>query len=682
MDDPGSIEVVIHLVQCPACRDRVAEWNEKPRLEQLLHAFANGSGQGGGIHGSTPVEPDAETNVYATKPVRRVGQYELLRSIGKGGGGEVFEALHNRLRRRVAIKLLSKKDAGDESARRRFFREMESIGQLNHPHIVHAYDAGEADGVLYLAMELVEGENVETLARRVGLLPVAEACEIVRQAALGLQHVHDSELVHRDLKPSNLLMSQSGVKIADLGLALLYRASESNDRLTGHHTIVGTADYMAPEQAEGSRNVDIRADIYSLGCTLFRLLAGEPPFTNPENTTPMKKMWAHVSNPVPDISQRRPDVPAELSLILQKLMAKDRADRYAEPREVAEALAPYCRTSDVPSLVVTGPMVSNSTGRNSTQRDSANPLTSPSNGTRPTEIQTVSVQLLRPGIGTFIVIAILLGLAGWLADMLPQKRAIDAEQPAQKLAEQSQQRASVAPVQSAPQVEPLVEKPQAALLPQPGPAADGPIARRWLKEFEVLPRELDWGRPMDIGSARIDEGVGSLVVQARHSIRLVQLGEIREDEPGLNLQFRVNSQTRGGEYGVFLGFQRDQSDIPEFIEFQMISVVHLKATEKGDEYIVRRSHERFDIRTGRSDSTRNRFVKMQVPNGTDSLVIHLRTEGAFLAEVRVGDEDCGGICTSDQNFFYKQADYTGPFGFFVKDASVWFNNPHLKRTRE
>lgn len=348
--EPTSTEIVLHLVQCLECRDRVISWNEKPRLEQILRALADGSDAGSRPSDDHDVAALAneETNFYPNAPLRRIGHYDLLRSIGRGGGGEVFEAMHIRLRRRLAVKILSKKDTADETVRRRFFREMESIGQLNHPHIVHAHDAGEADGTLYLAMELVNGENVESLARRVGTLPVAEACEIVRQAALGLQHVHENGLVHRDLKPSNLLTSAAGVKIADLGLALLHRENSKDDQLTGHHTILGTADYIAPEQTEKSHDVDIRADIYSLGCTLFRLLAGRAPFSVPENNTPMKKMWAHQSHPIPDIQQFRSDVPPKLIALLHKSMAKIPDDRFAEPWELAEALLAFSQTIRFP----------------------------------------------------------------------------------------------------------------------------------------------------------------------------------------------------------------------------------------------------------------------------------------------------------------------------------------------
>ena len=232
-------------------------------------------------------------------------------------------------------------------------------------------------------MEFVDGLNLETLAQRIGPMEIWDACEVIRQAAQGLQHVFESDMVHRDLKPSNLLVSKSGVKIADLGLAMFDRAesaqgslrskNEVDDRLTGEHTVLGTVDYMAPEQAEGSRAVDIRADMYSLGCTLFRLLVGRAPYALPENSSTMKKMVAHASDPIPDIQYFRPDVPDELATVIKRLLEKKRSKRYSEPRELVDALVPFCGVIDFPTLILSPPRPPRKVvagGRSSTLRDS------------------------------------------------------------------------------------------------------------------------------------------------------------------------------------------------------------------------------------------------------------------------------------------------------------------------
>jgi urea transport system substrate-binding protein len=194
-----------------------------------------------------------------------------------------------------------------------------------------------------LIMEFIEGVNLAELVAERGLLPVAETCELIRQAAVGLEYVHDQGLVHRDIKPQNLLVSRTGqVKILDLGLATLKGGPKTDgEQLTADRHFVGTVDYAAPEQWESSRDVDIRADIYSLGCTFYYLLAGQTPFPNTRYSTLMQQMWAHSQAPLPPIRDLRPDLPEEIPAILERMLAKNREERFARPEEVAAALTPF-----------------------------------------------------------------------------------------------------------------------------------------------------------------------------------------------------------------------------------------------------------------------------------------------------------------------------------------------------
>jgi hypothetical protein len=253
----------------------------------------------------------------------------------------------------VALKILPAERARDPEARARFLREMKAVGGLEHPHIVAALDAGEAEGRLYLAMEFVDGLSLAEVLERHGPLPVADACEAARQAALGLQHAHEHGLVHRDVKPANLRLTPAGqVKVLDLGLAhFLCDDPAARQGLTAAGHTLGTADYMAPEQWADPRTADIRADLYSLGCTLYGLLAGRPPFGGAEYDTWRKKMQAHEQAPVPPIRGLRPEVPDGLAALLERLLAKKPADRPATPAEVAEALAAYSAGSDLGRLV-------------------------------------------------------------------------------------------------------------------------------------------------------------------------------------------------------------------------------------------------------------------------------------------------------------------------------------------
>ncbi len=190
-------------------------------------------------------------------------------------------------------------------------------------------------------MEYLAGMDLLRLVQKRGSLPVAEACEWVRQAATGLQYIHERGLVHRDIKPSNLfLVGDQQVKILDLGLAVLRTEEKRGSGLTEKGQILGTIDYMAPEQWEDSRAVDIRADIYSLGCSFYHLLAGKPPFGSEEHSSLMKQMWAHALKSVPPLREHRPDVPEHLDAVLERMLAKKPADRFSTPAEVAAALAP------------------------------------------------------------------------------------------------------------------------------------------------------------------------------------------------------------------------------------------------------------------------------------------------------------------------------------------------------
>lgn len=296
------------------------------------------------------------------------GDYELLEVLSEGGMGTVFKARHRHLHRFFALKVIAPHRLGCEQARRRFQREVALNGCLNHPHLVQAVSAGEVDGQPFLVMELLEGEDVARVARRWGQLPIAEACEIVRQAAIGIDFLARQGFVHRDLKPSNLMLTRGNfvgsdmetarrdsgcfVKILDLGLACAPEASQSVE-LTMTDQVLGTIDYLAPEQATDPRRVDTRADVYSLGCTLYRLLAGMTPFSCPGMETPVAKLLAHHQRQPVSLRQIRRDLPAELTIIVDRAMAKKPSRRYPNGRELAEALEPFRTGSDLGRLLDT-----------------------------------------------------------------------------------------------------------------------------------------------------------------------------------------------------------------------------------------------------------------------------------------------------------------------------------------
>lgn len=283
-----------------------------------------------------------------------LGSYILLSRIGEGGMGEVFKARHRRLGRIVALKVIRQSRLGNPAAVQRFEREMKAVCQVTHPNVVHAIDADDADGKLFIAMELVDGIDVGKLIASSGPLSIAEACEYARQVAVGLEACHARGLIHRDIKPSNLLLTYepdtSGagtgrrpvVKIFDLGLARIDASGSEQvvPRLTMMGKIVGTPDYLAPEQARDSHHVDGRADLYSLGCTLFFLLAGKPPFYG---GTKLEKLVSHQMDEAPRLERLRSDVPRALSEVVQKLLAKKPEERYQSAAEVAAVLEPFTK---------------------------------------------------------------------------------------------------------------------------------------------------------------------------------------------------------------------------------------------------------------------------------------------------------------------------------------------------
>ena len=284
------------------------------------------------------------------KPLR-YGNYRLLEIIGQGGMGTVYKANHMMMKHEVAIKVISPKENDETDNRfKRFQREVQAAGKLAHQNIVSALDAGEENDKFFLVMELVQGEDLGQISKCEGELPCEEVLDYITQAAVGLQYAHDEGIVHRDIKPHNLLLSTDGtVKILDLGLVSLQRAEDSiDDSLTGQNQIIGTVDYMSPEQAKDVHSVDPRADIYSLGCTMFRLLTGKIPY--PGNST-IERLLAHRDNPIPTLHDFRSDLPELLDRIFSRMVAKDPEQRYQTMSQVTEALE-TCRLASVTTIPV------------------------------------------------------------------------------------------------------------------------------------------------------------------------------------------------------------------------------------------------------------------------------------------------------------------------------------------
>ena len=279
-------------------------------------------------------------------------KYRLLTPVGKGGMGHVFRAVDTNSGSTVAIKVMSRKLTGNQTLVNRFRREIRASSLLKNKHIVRTLDAGRVGKVDFMVMEYVNGDQVDRIVSRVSLIPVAMACDIVRQAAIGLQHAHEQKMVHRDLKPGNLIVDWSSdgngvVKIMDMGLVRLSTDGEERTSVTKAGQVMGTPDYMSPEQGWDTATVDIRSDIYSLGCTLFRLLTGRVPFPG---DNPLQVLMARCSKDAPSVRSLRADVPDPIDAIVRRMTLRDPAGRFQTPQELVDALEPFSKPLTVEGL--------------------------------------------------------------------------------------------------------------------------------------------------------------------------------------------------------------------------------------------------------------------------------------------------------------------------------------------
>ncbi len=268
-----------------------------------------------------------------------LGKYKLLGHIGTGGMSSVYLAQHMRMGDRRAIKVLPKSRVRDATYLARFQLEAKAIASLNHPNIVLAYDIDNEGDVHYIVMEYVDGLDLQQLVKRDGPVDFSTAADMVAQAARGLEHAHSKGVIHRDVKPANLLVDQDGnIRLLDMGLALVTAGDDESLTVANNENVLGTADYLAPEQALNSHQVDHRADIYGLGCTLYFLLTGKPPFSD---GTLAQRIAKHQSEMPTPIRQLRSDCPGELEGICVKMIQKDPRYRYQSAKEVAEVLEKF-----------------------------------------------------------------------------------------------------------------------------------------------------------------------------------------------------------------------------------------------------------------------------------------------------------------------------------------------------
>lgn len=341
-----------HLADCAQCAQLLIEAPDDT-LVQLARAAATIS-----------VSAEGADNEPAPIPreLRNHPRYRVLGVLGHGGMGTVFRAEHLLMARPVALKVINRKLTQNPQAIERFRREVRAAARLVHPHIVTAYDAEQAGELHFLVMEYVDGMSLDRLVAQRGPLTPPQACNLMRHAALGLAAAHEKGMVHRDIKPQNLIISRKGqLKILDFGLSRITHeknvsgdgaASDDSSR-TSAGSVFGTPDYIAPEQAVDASTADIRADIYSLGCTFYYLLTGGPPFPG---GSALDKLQAHRQRQPEALSVRRPDAPREVIALVERMLAKDPAQRFQTPAELAQALAAIQKSAKVSESEAQAPL--------------------------------------------------------------------------------------------------------------------------------------------------------------------------------------------------------------------------------------------------------------------------------------------------------------------------------------
>ena len=381
-DEATAQQLESHLSHCPDCDQSLSELESEVKIGWLevagpfgFSGFPQGTGEDDagvddGFSGgrSLPaVRSQAEPGNESVPGNERnqdnrslesgllnseLGNYQLLELIGRGGMAEVYKARHKRLQKEVALKLIRVPRWYLADSLGRIDREMQAVGRLNHPSIVRAMDAGEQNGIQYLATEYIDGLDLGRIARLIGKFPIAEACELIRTVALGLDYAHGEGIIHRDIKPSNLMLDRNGqVRILDFGLVHLDGWTGATAELTTVGQLLGTLDYMAPEQAERPDNVSHRSDVYSLGATLFRMLVGRAPYAASQQQSPLEKLRLLASERPPRVGTLAPELPQPLARLIDRCLDREPNLRPSSAAHLAEELTPFCDQADLQGLL-------------------------------------------------------------------------------------------------------------------------------------------------------------------------------------------------------------------------------------------------------------------------------------------------------------------------------------------
>ncbi len=612
-------------------RDVAPEEEDLRTLEAWARAVLIDLPQGPTAQGRLKSEP---TKSEEAKPLPKLAQYQLLYEIGRGGMGVVYAATHTRLHRPVAVKIILPEYMADSAAAARFCREISMLGELQHANIVAATDAGEVDGRPFLVMELIDGLDLGSLLRRHGPPRVADAAEIIRQASLGLQYLFERGRLHRDLKPSNLMLTADGtIKILDLGLARFFAEQGTGEELTRSNQVLGTYDYMAPEQWGNSRTVDIRADIYSLGCTLFKILTNKVPFADPELQSPPEKRGAHALLPVPNVTRHRPDAPAGLAAVLERMMAKKPGDRYATPGEVAEAIAPFAAGSDCARLL---------------------------RGAR---------EQVRAASAAEVDVAALAETSG-PGRQTPQSSASpgqpDLRAPARR------RRWWIAIALAAPVAMALA----ALLLPRTPTNADKDKVLQpgvWHDLLREPPEKLFWNNAQHNHFFDFSPKLKELTLDVP-SISLLQLGTA--ERAGFRIRLGIRQTRWVGGVGLFLGYRDDAIAGKSYKRFQFFELSPYKNSPNEAFMLVRGTAllEKTPDRLQYTSEGAYAKTSLTRPNDREECTLEIAVNKHGLLQALWNTRECSELSKFEKNQKFEAVDYLGPFGVFCRRSQGRFGN--------
>jgi serine/threonine protein kinase len=549
----------------------------------------------------------------------QLGKYELLELLGGGGMGVVYRARQTSLQRIVAIKVLSPRLGEAPAVVRRFQEEIRLVGSLGlrQPHLVLGLDADIADGRAFLVMEHIDGIDLARLVRSVGPLPFDAVGEIGYQAAQGLQSLHELGLVHRDVKPSNMMLADGVIRLLDFGLARVAGEREDVSDLTSSDQFLGTVDYVSPEQIQDPRCVDSRADIYSLGCTLFFLLTGHAPFVQKQSRA--DKVRAHRKETPPDIRRLRPDVPQELANVIMRMLEKDPQSRFAHPADVVRDLQPFAdrgQLRELTNLLSPSPRRTGTEPTEEFHRSTARPTPTLRRSRLLISSLSIAVALL--------VVVIGISFGPWSAN------------------------------------------------PTGIPEPESPPINAVEVTHSVVPRTLFVSKQAANSFFQINEGTNALHLVS-NDLQLVKLGTLDREDAVLEIAVDVGElKSQSGEAGVFVGW-RDRADHQER-QFQLI---HLQEYGNRDLYSRRVKHL-FDPQTPNSRTTRG-FLAVKLPRKLRVNTLRLEVIQGTLQQLSWNGQsvETFGSAQSDET---TGKDIQGVFGVYADNAVAVFTDYRLNDT--